>query len=430
MATNTYVTLDTKTVSTATPSVTFTNIPTTYTDLVMVINGGLSAVNQSFRFQVGNGTLDTGNNYSYTYMAANGSTNPSGRASTTNGFNVYHLSGQSDANIKNSAILHFQNYSSTTANKTIICRGSSDLETAATVALWRGTSAINTIIVGTTSGNLVAGTTISLYGIKAVGGDSTPKATGGIVTSDATYYYHTFLGSSTFTPLQSLTADVLVIAGGGGGGTNGGGGGAGGLLALSSQSLTATPNICLVGAGGTGVAGAYPAGTSGANSIFGTSNAIGGGGGGGANAAPLSGGSGGGGGWGLGAYSGGAGTAGQGNAGGSYPGSGSWGGGGGGAGTAGTAGGGGGGTGGNGVNTYASWATATGTGVSGYYAGGGGGGGTTTGGLGGGANGTPNNTPIPTPAIVNTGSGGGGGGGGAGTGGNGASGIIIVRYAK
>jgi hypothetical protein len=71
--------------------------------------------------------------------------------------------------------------------------------------------------------------------------------------SDGTYYYHMFPFTGTFTPTQSITADVLVIAGGGGGGGNwGGGGGAGGLLYFSSQSLTATGYTCTVGAGGTG----------------------------------------------------------------------------------------------------------------------------------------------------------------------------------
>jgi hypothetical protein len=85
-----------------------------------------------------------------------------------------------------------------------------------------------------------------------------------------------------------------------------------------------------------------------------------------------------------------------------------------------------GGSGGNGLY-LSDWATATTTGVNGWYGGGGGGGSAITsgvGGLGGGGNG----------GLVGSGSNGvantGGGGGGAynGTGGNGGSGLVIIRY--
>jgi len=62
-----------------------------------------------------------------------------------------------------------------------------------------------------------------------------PKASGG----DITYVYsqgklqavHTFNDTGTFTPLEAIDVEYLIIAGGGGGGGNsgvGGGGGAGG----------------------------------------------------------------------------------------------------------------------------------------------------------------------------------------------------------
>ena len=47
---------------------------------------------------------------------------------------------------------------------------------------------------------------------------SSPKATGGTVTSDSTYWYHTFTSNGTFTPSQALSCDVVVVAGGAGGG--------------------------------------------------------------------------------------------------------------------------------------------------------------------------------------------------------------------
>jgi hypothetical protein len=65
-------------------------------------------------------------------------------------------------------ITQFQNYSNTTTNKTTLSRynlASAEVSTAA--ALWRSTAAINIITVRPTGGSFQAGTTFSLYGIKA-----------------------------------------------------------------------------------------------------------------------------------------------------------------------------------------------------------------------------------------------------------------------
>lgn len=242
---------------------------------------------------------------------------------------------------------------------------------------------------------------------------TTPGAivTGGTRYSDSTYYYQLFLASGTLGIVGSLPCDVLTIAGGGGPG-NGtyppAGGGAGGLLYSPGQTFT-TDQTVTVGAGGA-------PNTDGGNSSVGSLTAIGGGGG-ADGAVGQSGGSGAGG---SNIYAGGAGTSGQGFAGGSAAGS-TESGAGGGAGAVGgnstTTGA----NGGNGLNTYSAWASATGTGVTGYYAGGGAGhstGGTGTGGLGGGA-GSGQNQP-----VANTGSGGAVGSTA------GATGIVIVRYLK
>ena len=242
--------------------------------------------------------------------------------------------------------------------------------------------------------------------------------------------------------------EVLVVAGGGGGGYGennvngggGGGGGAGGVIYSNSQSITPGSAITVtVGAGGAVLANSGSAGNNGANSVFGSLTAIGGGAGGGGDFegsnAGATGGSGGGAGgdgtYGPSIFS--AGTSGQGFAGGARNGStnraAAGGGGAGGAGSSATAG---------PNNTGKGGAGGPGLGfnISGtftYYACGGGGGasqnfssgpvnsegGIGGGGAGGGASGPSNGT-------ANTGGGGGGGyGSNAGAGG---SGIIIVRY--
>jgi hypothetical protein len=344
-------------------------------------------------------------------------------------------------------ITHIMNYSNTTTYKTVLSRGSSANNIAiAYVDLWRNTAAITSITLTPSSAtNFDAGSTFSLYGINAEG-DSSPKATGGTVTSDANYWYHTFPMSGRFTPNQSLTADVLVVAGGGGGSNGyGGGAGAGGVVYFASQSLTVGSYNCTVGSGGPGTTVVNGAGTSGVNSQFASLTAsVGGGGGGAFLANGIAGGSGSGGGWagttvatgGASTQTGTGATAFYGNAGGSsfstaLTATAASGGGGGSGAVGGTATSATGGNGGAGINTYSSWLSATGIGVSGFIAGGGGGVGTTTGGTagsGGGGTGASGGSGAGTAGVINTGSGGGATNDNIAR--NGGSGVIIVRYAK
>ena len=242
----------------------------------------------------------------------------------------------------------------------------------------------------------------------------------------------------------NLTAvEVLVVAGGGGGGTGGGGGGAGGLIYNSNFAVTpGTQLTATVGDGGAGNSSWGGNGVAGANSVFGSLIAVGGGRGIHRADATSSGTGGSGGG-----DAGGSGytlsnaTAGQGFSGGNSPKNGD---------TLEEPGGGGGGAGGVGQNASTPTASdnatvrATSAGAGGpglgfsisgtftYYAGGGGGsnrnGVGRSGGLGGGGTGGTS----PTAGTPNTGGGGGGTGysgyGGGGTSGAGGSGIVIVRY--
>jgi hypothetical protein len=429
----------------------FTSIPQTYTDLkvLMSVRGTANIGTASLAVQYnGNATGYTtrridadGSGVGDASGASSGIAIIQGNTATSNTFSNYEF--------------YLPNYTSS-ANKCISLDGVNETDgyeySFIYSNVWSNSAAINTIRFTPTSGSIMQHSTFYLYGISNTIA-SGAKATGGYVTEDTSYFYHTFLSSGTFTPTQSISADILVVAGGGGaGGTIGGGGGAGGLLAFTSQSLSATGYAITVGAGGAGTPASTNAkGSNGGSSQFGALTSCDGGGGGGdydsAGIAPgANGGSGGGAaGYDGGPWSGGTATSGQGNNGGTGNGStGGYGAGGGGgkgavggnasvsgAGNTGTAG-----NGGIGVNTYSSWALATYTGDQGYYAGGGGGGvfvgipsGAGTGGLGGGGNGSNSGNGI--NAITNT-----GGGGGGGTydysykGGNGGSGIVIVRYAK
>jgi hypothetical protein len=439
MPTNTYVALRKETVTVATSSITFdlTGI-SGYTDLRIVasLKGNVGSPTDYTTLLQFNG--DTASNYSRTLIRGDGTLDESTRSTGQTHIQL-QTSGYLSTTVFQNILLDVFNYSNSTTAKTSLARlDQPNILAAASVGLWRKTpEAITSIRIFLESGNYGVGSTFSLYGISAIGG-VTPKATGGTVTSDATYWYHTFEMSGNFVPNQSLTCDYLVVAGGGGGGgdSRGGGGGAGGLRSTvtasggspgtveSALSVTAQRYAITVGGGGAG-AGGDGTGTSGSNSIFSTITSTGGGGGAeggvaGATKNGVSGGSGGGGG----GYTTGAGgsfTANQGFAGGTGSTNPFFGaGGGGGAGAAGASStSDNGGAGGNGVATSISGSSVT-------YAGGGGGGATATGGAGGSGGGGAGANSAPTVGTINRGGGGGGGSNGA----AGGSGIVILRYTK
>jgi len=137
-----------------------------------------------------------------------------------------------------------------------------------------------------------------------------PEVSGGILTSDSTYYYRAFLSSGDLIVSGgSINADILMVGGGGAGGpsygdndTGKGGGGAGGVLTKLAHPITAGTYPITVGNGGAGRSrgtnSAPPAANSGQPTIAFGVQANGGGAGGGsddyAGGAPAQGGSGGG----------------------------------------------------------------------------------------------------------------------------------------
>lgn len=158
----TYEPIATSTASGSSGTVTFSGIPATYTDLVLVYNGTPSASAQStIRFN-----SDTSTNYSDTYLYGDGSGAYSGRNSTqTLGYCGYL--GASGANAV--LLIHIFNYANSTTYKTYIARASqAGAELSTRAGLWRKTpEAITSITFATNTGNFNSGSTFTLYGIKA-----------------------------------------------------------------------------------------------------------------------------------------------------------------------------------------------------------------------------------------------------------------------
>jgi hypothetical protein len=409
-------------------TIVFNSIPQTYTDLKIVVSSRNSLDDASFFVRPNGATT----NLSARDVRGSGSSTQS--INDPSIFASCMVPSSYTASVFGNGEVYISNYTSSNFKSISIDGVAENNATGTTMSLaaglWSSTAAITSItLIAGSNGNFVQYSTATLYGIKNYTLDNPGgKATGGIVTQDNNYWYHTFINTGSLVTTASFSADYLIVAGGGGSGYYGGGGGAGGLLTGTSSLTTGTTYPIVIGAGGATTNGANAEGNSGSNSTFNSLTAIGGGGSGksinGTGRNGLSGGSGGGA-----AYlsgTGGAGTSGQGNAGGNGPGSYFGGGGGGGAGAAGSNPVGDvGGAGGIGVQSSIS-GTAT------YYAGGGGGDGNPQGGVGG--NGGGGNGSVDTPSFIagqnGTVSTGGGGGGNNNLGTSGGSGIVIVRYAK
>ena len=436
-------------------SIEFTNIPATYTDLKLVhstrgsqagyhtqgvrltVNGTTSGYTTRIVGSDGLNPVSATNPYSVT--SASISTFGAGADSTANTFGnseiyIPNYAGSNNKSISTDSVT--ENNNTVSIYKTQMYFGAVVLSNAAAITSIK-------IAPETGEGNFVQYSTAYLYG---VGGS---RASGGTITADGNYTYHTFTSTGTFTALERIRgAEALVIAGGGGGARrHGGGGGAGGVSHHNYQTfMPGSSYTVTVGAGGAGSTNSGGGiGTIGGNSSFGS--ILSNGGGPGIGTGTKSAGNGGSGGgssdYGTSATIGGSAT--QGNTGGAV-GYGNNGGGGkdNGANTL-CAGGGGGagavgqtapsttqpGAGGAGLNTWSAWATATSTGVNGYYAGGGGGSSFNqetfgAGGLGGGGAGSSTSTA--TAGTANTGSGGGGQGNDNANAGSGGSGLVIIRY--
>jgi hypothetical protein len=156
--TSTYEMIATTTTSGSASTVSFTSIPATYTDLVIIMNFSLSINAEVYiRFN-----SDSAGNYSRTYIEGNGSSASSAR---NNNLSQINILGRSTQMIN---IINFMNYANTTTFKTLLARFSSPSEiVGAEVGMWRNTNAITTIGLSLSAGNFTNGSVITLYGIKA-----------------------------------------------------------------------------------------------------------------------------------------------------------------------------------------------------------------------------------------------------------------------
>jgi hypothetical protein len=158
MPTPTYTPLANITLGSSSSSVTFSSIPATYRDLVLILRGSFTATSGAAGFRL-NG--DSGSNYPSVFMRGNGSNAASATANESYG-PIWYAGDPSTG----MAIVSFMDYSATDKHKTALTRDTNNnSHTAAYATRWANTAAVNSIQVLATATTWVAGTTFALYGI-------------------------------------------------------------------------------------------------------------------------------------------------------------------------------------------------------------------------------------------------------------------------
>jgi len=163
MPTPTYIALGNITLGSSTSSVTFSSIPATYRDLVLVVSGGITG-SQGNNWLFLNGDTNQ-SNYSFVRILGNGSS----RSSEVNQPGVNGASVSDMTSTQNQVIAQIMDYSATDKHKTRLSRSDQPSSTVTAYAsIWANTAAVTSLtFAGGNGGSLAAGSTFALYGIEA-----------------------------------------------------------------------------------------------------------------------------------------------------------------------------------------------------------------------------------------------------------------------
>lgn len=153
------------TLTSAQSSITFNNIPQTYTHLQIRTFAAATSASSSIKVVLNTDT--TGANYYRHILYGNGSANPA-----TNGTSAYigpvNLSGA--ANIFSGAITDIHDYTNTNKYKPARILSGTDLNSSGTIEIdsfvWLNTAAITSIQLLSDVGNFVTYSSFALYGIR------------------------------------------------------------------------------------------------------------------------------------------------------------------------------------------------------------------------------------------------------------------------
>jgi len=167
MAVETFDSIKTQTLTSSTAGITFSDIPSGYTHLMLAVTAIATTGNTDIGVQL-NG--DSGSNYHFQMMYGNTSGgNGTYRTSTPTRMQITDWS-YTDSSTFNNCVAYFLNYSDTNVWKTATgksTRGNTGGGIDVYQNYWRNTNAISSMYIFGTTGNLNTGSTFSLYGLKA-----------------------------------------------------------------------------------------------------------------------------------------------------------------------------------------------------------------------------------------------------------------------
>ena len=162
---STYEPIATSTLGSAASSITFSSIPSTYTDLRLVFIGTVSADTGAYiTFN-----SDSGSNYSFSSILGSGaSAGAQNRTDQTSQWLYYY--GNMSSTVPTFVTTDIFSYTGSTFKSSLSTKngdfnGSGSIQSMC--SMWRNTSAINRIDIYSQSGTFSIGTRATLYGIKA-----------------------------------------------------------------------------------------------------------------------------------------------------------------------------------------------------------------------------------------------------------------------
>jgi hypothetical protein len=165
MPTPTYTPLATVTLGASASSVTFSSIPATYRDLILVANPQATAAVNNLRLQF-NG--DTASNYTGVVMRGTGSVAASFNRVASGGMELDLFGNGVETNLEQIYNVQIMDYSATDKHKTVLTRfDDASQATGAFASRWANTAAVTQIVLYITGTTFAAGSNFSLYGVIA-----------------------------------------------------------------------------------------------------------------------------------------------------------------------------------------------------------------------------------------------------------------------
>jgi hypothetical protein len=157
-----YVSLATTTLGSAASSVTFSSIPATYRDLILIITGGISSGDQNVIVSLNGDTTNA--NYANVQMSGTGS---SATGETTGPqTRIVNYYGYMTADLNTVIKTEIFDYAQTNKHKTYLSRANNAGNGVTAVASrWANTSAVTSLAITPGGSTFRSGCTFSLYGV-------------------------------------------------------------------------------------------------------------------------------------------------------------------------------------------------------------------------------------------------------------------------